>query len=175
MLGLSSGWLTNTGSCICKEVSISAWTCGGADAVRAIKGAFDKARNPPSLEKDFRNPLPLRQISTNIRVMCEICYIHVPTNQICSVLHQQQSLQGAFEKMDSQIFPSTEGSLHAPETWKLSHKVDHTASVAILNTLNTIPSKSTIPKRNFPATASSNFSPAVTLKADTLISWNCWT
>lgn len=24
MLGLSSGWLTNTGSCICKEVSISA-------------------------------------------------------------------------------------------------------------------------------------------------------
>ena len=72
IFGLSSGWLTNTVSCMCRELSISASTCGGADAVSARNGAFDKARNPPSLEKDSRKPLPLRQISSSIHM-----YIHV--------------------------------------------------------------------------------------------------
>ena len=94
MFGLFSGWLTNTGSCICRELSISASTCGGADAVRAMNGAFDKARNSPSLEKDSRKPLPLGQISSSahihVRSTCthiEGC-VRIPTNHIYSVPRQ---------------------------------------------------------------------------------------
>ena len=66
MLALSSGWLTNTGSCKCRELSITASTSGGADAVSAIKGAFVNARNLLSLEKDSRKSLPLRQTINSI-------------------------------------------------------------------------------------------------------------
>ena len=63
MFGLSSGLLTNTGSHMCKELNMVASTSAGAVAVSAINGTFVNARKPPSLEKDSRKSLPLREIS----------------------------------------------------------------------------------------------------------------
>lgn len=116
MFALSSDWLTTTGSYICRELSITASTSGGADAVRAIKGALVKARKPPSLEKHFRKSHPLRNQQKYMyvhTVLCIMCILQscrrIPTNQKCSEPHQLQLLQGVFEKRDSRVPPSTEG------------------------------------------------------------------
>ena len=42
-------WNTNTGDLRDKETDISLMVAGGADAVRAITGAFVRLRNSPSL------------------------------------------------------------------------------------------------------------------------------
>ena len=62
-LGLSNDCLTSTGSHMCRELNMATSISGGADAVIAIKGTFVNARKPPSVEKDFRNSLPLSEIN----------------------------------------------------------------------------------------------------------------
>ena len=47
ILALFSSCLIITESHICKEVSILCSISCGADAVNAIRGAFDNAHNPP--------------------------------------------------------------------------------------------------------------------------------
>ena len=48
---------------MCRELNMAASISGGTDAVIAIKGTFVNARKPPSVEKDFRNSLPLSEIN----------------------------------------------------------------------------------------------------------------
>ena len=77
MFALSSDWLTTTGSYICRELSITASTSGGADAVRAIKGALVKARKPPSLEKTFSEVTPPeKSAKIYVRTYCTLYYVH---------------------------------------------------------------------------------------------------
>ena len=66
IFGLSSRCFTIIGLCMCNEVSITASTSGGADAVTATNGALHRARKPPSFEKDCRKSVPL----SNYMIIC---------------------------------------------------------------------------------------------------------
>ena len=55
MLGRFKSSFTFTGSHRHNELTIFSSTGGGAEAVRAIKGTFVRARRPPILSKAVRN------------------------------------------------------------------------------------------------------------------------
>ena len=62
ILGRFKCSFTFTGSHRHNELTILSSTVGGAEAVRAIKGTFVRARKPPILSNALRNWAPLRTI-----------------------------------------------------------------------------------------------------------------